>query len=256
MDEGTRIDHATDILDRVLTDARCAAESLAEAASLILWDQRPESGTGILLSGDHRSALQSHIQDALRNNTWCNGAGFASYAAPAGSGDGYWTLEWWRQEGRSMQRAQLERNQETRQRLDFRAFTWFDLPARQCEPVVDGPYVDYICNGAYTITAAHPVLIGGAFAGVTAVDVLVSTLDRLLLPALRAIGRPALVINQDTRVVTSTARGIRPGSLWKPHASDIQGSSPTGLRLVVLPPNPPRVPRSPPVGLQPPRTAR
>lgn len=256
MDEDTRIDHATDILDRVLTDAQRTAESLAEATGLILWDQRPASDTGILLSGDHRSALQSHIQQALQDNIWCNGAGFASYAAPVGAGDGYWTLEWWLQEGRSMQRAQLERNQDTRRRLDFRAFTWFDLPARQCEPVVDGPYVDYICNGAYTITAAHPVLIGGAFAGVAAVDVLVSTLDRLLLPALRAIGRPALVINQDARVVTSTARGVRTGSLWKQQGGDLLSHGPTGLRLVVLPPNPPHVRHTRLAALQPPPTAR
>jgi len=235
MNEDAHIDRAHGILDCVVNDARNTAAALAEAAAQILSGQTPTPGSGLRLSADHRRALQTHIQVALQLNPWCNGAGFASFEAHADTDDGYWTLEWWQQEGRSLQHVPLERNQETRRRLDFRAFAWFDQPARRHLPVIEGPYVDYICNGAYTITAAHPVLVRQAFAGVAAVDVLVSTLDRMLLPALRRIGKPALVLNADSRVVMSTAHRIRTGSLWQPQHGDRLIGAPGALRLAVLP---------------------
>lgn len=246
MNEDAHIDRANGILECVLNDAQHTASALAEAAAQILSGQTPAPDSGLRLSTEQRLALQTHIQVALRLNPWCNGAGFASYAASTGPDDGYWTLEWWRQEGLSLQQAQLERNQETRRRLDFRAFAWFDLPARRLIPTVDGPYVDYICNGAYTITAAHPVVVRDAFAGVAAVDVLVSTLDRMLLPALRKIGTPALVLNADSRVVTSTARGIRPGSLWRPQQDARLIGAPNALRLALLPAAEPKAARAHP----------
>lgn len=240
MNEDAYIDRANGILQCVLNDARSTAGALADAAAQILSSHTPPPAGGLRLAVEHRRALQTHIQVALQLNPWCSGAGFASYAAPAGHEDDYWTLEWWRQDERSPQPAQLDRNQETRRRLDFRAFAWFDQPARRHRPVLEGPYVDYICNGAYTITAAHPVLVRDAFAGVAAVDVLVATLDRMLLPALRLITSPALVLNADSRVVTSTARGIRAGSLWRPQPDARLIGTPDALRLVLLPAAAPR----------------
>ena len=239
MNEDAHIDRANGILDCVVNDAQNTAAALAEAAAQILSGQTPAPGSGLRLSADQRRALQTHIQVALQLNPWCNGAGFASYEAHPASDVGYWTLEWWQQEGKTLQQVPLERNQETRRRLDFRAFAWFDQPARLLRPVVEGPYVDYICNGAYTITAAHPVLVRQAFVGVAAVDVLVSTLDRMLLPALRRIGKPALVLNADSRVVMSTAHRIRAGALWRPQPGDRLIGAPAPLRLAVLPDSPP-----------------
>ncbi|MEX0447659.1 hypothetical protein ABLA85_16390, partial [Xenorhabdus sp. SGI246] len=98
------------------------------------------------------------------------------------------------------------------------------------------PYVDYVCNGAYTITIAHPVLIDEEFVGVAAVDMLVSTLDRLLLPVLSAIGKPALIINDDARVVTSTVPEVRSGSLLKSQGINRSTEGEVAsLRLVILP---------------------
>ncbi|MBS9423007.1 hypothetical protein EAE90_04555 [Photorhabdus caribbeanensis] len=59
--------------------------------------------------------------------------------------------------------------------------------------LIDAPYVDYVGNGAYTITIAHLVLIVGDFVGMAAADMVVSTLDRLLLPVLEAISHQASV---------------------------------------------------------------
>ncbi|MDE9493829.1 cache domain-containing protein [Xenorhabdus bovienii] len=232
------VERARSILDDILVTAQQATAALADKTARILLELPLCHTVGVRLAREQRGALQKHIHDVLRNNAWCNGAGFASYAVSKTVGEegGYWTLEWWRQEGDTIQYAPLEHNQEQRRRLDFRLFEWFRQPANCHLPVIDGPYVDYVCNGAYTITIAHPVLIGEKFAGVAAVDMLVSTLDRLLLPALGAIGKPALIINDDARVVTSTVPGVRSGSLLKSQGVNrsADGEVPS-LRLVILP---------------------
>ncbi|WP_074023566.1 cache domain-containing protein [Xenorhabdus eapokensis] len=232
------VKRARNILDDILVAAQRATATLADKTARILLDLPLYRTEGVRLEQDQRNALQKHIHDVLHHNVWCNGAGFASYAVTktVGEESDYWTLEWWRQEGKTIQYAQLEQNQEQRRRLDFRLFEWFRQPASRHLPVIDGPYVDYVCNGAYTITIAHPVLIGKEFAGVAAVDILVSTLDRLLLPILGAIGKPALIINDDARVVTSTVPGVRSGSLLKNQDvnQSANGEAPS-LRLVILP---------------------
>ncbi|MDC9603858.1 cache domain-containing protein [Xenorhabdus griffiniae] len=235
------VERAKHILDGILVAAQRATTTLADKTARILLELPLYRTEGVRLQQAQRDVLQKHIQDVLRcNHVWCNGAGFASYAIPktVREESGYWTLEWWRQEGNTIQYAQLEQNQEQRRRLDFRSFEWFRQPASCHLPVIDGPYVDYVCNGAYTITIAHPVLIGEEFAGVAAVDILVSTLDRLLLPVLGAIGKPALIINDDGRVVTSTVPGVRSGSLLK--GQDVNRSANRevpSLHLVILPPS-------------------
>lgn len=231
-----QVSRAVHMLDRLISDAQIAAENLARVTEEILSDQIIGQACGLRLSCQHRQALIVPIHATLQRNPWCNGAGFASYAPPTSVEEGYWTLEWWFQEGQNIRKAQLEQNQELRQRLDFRAFDWFGQPARRHKPFMEGPYVDYICNGAYTITAAHPVLIDKNFAGVAAVDLLVSKLDHLILPALVAIEQPALIVNGEGRVVTSTCPQLRPGSLWKDNANgQIVSDNSRALRMVVLP---------------------
>lgn len=198
-----------------ITHAACdAAAALAEQTQCILSQSARASQEGVQLSAKHRLQLQAPIHDVLREHAWCNGAGFASYSNE-NTGDEVWSLEWWYQEAGAMEHAQLDRNQEIRKRLDFRVFDWFGQPASDHRAYVDGPYVDYVCNGDYTITTAHPVLLDGVFVGVAAVDMLVSTLDRLLAPLLAAITNPVVVINADRRVVLSTAPGVRVGTLLR-----------------------------------------
>lgn len=212
MDTDVHSEHARHVLEGIIDDAARAAASLAKIASVIL-HPLPGTAGGATLSVEQRQALQAGIRDCLDATPCCNGAGFASHAQSGNEPD-YWTLEWWFKDGQSIHPSRLEHNQETRRRLDFRTFDWFDQPARRRQPYIEGPYVDYVCNGDYTITAAHPVLIEDAFAGVAAVDVLVSTLERLMQPVLGALGRPALVVNAVGRVAVSTTPRIHTGALW------------------------------------------
>lgn len=248
------IRRAREVLEGIVDDAAHAAAGLADTTARILHPLTgaPADGTPALdtdahapagerrapspvqttqptLGAGQRQALQHAIRHCLDHTPNCNGAGFASHV-PSREGPGYWTLEWWFKDGQSIHPSQLEHNQETRQRLDFRTFGWFEQPARHHRPCVEGPYVDYICNGDYTITAAHPVMVDGHFAGVAAVDVLVSTLERLLLPVLVALRTPSLVVNRAGRVVISTTPRVRTGALWP--AARTPGVATHALRLI------------------------
>ncbi|CDL81889.1 cache domain-containing protein [Xenorhabdus szentirmaii] len=205
------IEQVKDTLEGIMDNAARSAAGLAEFVVNIL-HQQPRTSVGTL-TVEQRQALQNGIRDCLNATPFCNGAGFASHAQ-SGDEPGYWTLEWWFKDGHHIHPLQLERSQETCQRLDFRTFDWFDQPACRHRPYIEGPYVDYVCNGDYTITASHPVMIGKMFVGVAAVDVLVSTLERQLQPVLSALGRPALIVNSQGRVVISTTPRIHTGALW------------------------------------------
>jgi len=65
--------------------------------------------------------------------------------------------------------------------------------------------VGYACTNEYALTVAVPVTVQGQFAGVAAADVLASRLERRLLPALRTLRRPAVLLNAGGRVVASSS---------------------------------------------------
>lgn len=180
------------------------------------------------LSDSARALLQREIVATLGRARWCDGAGYANYRPPSGISphaarpdgttqldeNGYWTLEWWISDIDGVRPVPLESDQGRQRRVDFRTFNWFREPASHRKAYVEGPYVDYVCNGSYTITAAHPVVVGGHFAGVGVADILVSTLEREMSPLLHRLPGPAVIANPEGRVVISTAPSIRPGTLW------------------------------------------
>lgn len=181
--------------------------------------------TRLRLDDEARTRLQHEIVACLNEARWCDGAGYANYSPPAGlqgtdeplreeSGE-YWTLEWWALQDGEARPVPLESDQGRQRRVDFRTFDWFREPARRLAAHVDGPYVDYVCNGSYTVTAAHPVIAGDRFAGVGVADILVATIEREISPLLRRLSAPAVIVNPDGRVMISTESSIRPGTLWK-----------------------------------------
>ena len=74
-----------------------------------------------------------------------------------------------------------------------------------------GPYVDFVCTDEYVMTSTAPVLSGGRMVGVVGADTLVETLEKLLMPSLRAAG--ATVVNDLGRAVASSDPHLATGSL-------------------------------------------
>jgi hypothetical protein len=136
-------------------------------------------------------------------------------AAPDLIADAPWHLAWWTA-GADRRIAPL-RVVSDPARDGFRDYTvleWWAGPRRTGRRHITGPYVDYLCTDAYTLTFTVPVhRADGSMAAVVGSDVYVARAERFLLPALRALGRPATVVNPSGRVVVSTYAGHATGSL-------------------------------------------
>ena len=229
------IEELQSLLKQVIDETTSIAEKLAHQTSHILSQHELENSQDIKLTGAERLALQHEIKTALQQSHYSQGIGFASYSPATQDTQDYWTLEWWYKKEDQLQQAQLESYQNAQRFLDFRSFEWFHQPAKSKQPCIHGPYVDYICNGAYTITIAHPVMIRGQFIGVIAIDLLVSALEKLLMPKLKNIQQKAVIINDSARVITSNDISIRTGTLLKSQPTQRFLSRPCqSFQLVVI----------------------
>ena len=142
-------------------------------------------------------------------------AGSGMIADPDLIADAPWHLAWWT--AGADRRITPLRVESVPNRDGFRDYTvleWWTVPRRTGRRHVTGPYVDYLCTDAYTLTFTVPVhRPDGSMAAVVGSDVYVARAERLLLPALRAARRPATVVNAAGRVVVSTVSAHVTGSL-------------------------------------------
>ncbi len=229
------VEELQNLLKTVVDETTSITETLASKASKILSKHASEKNADIKLSTSERAALQKEIKKALSQSHYSQGTGFASYSPATQDEQDYWTLEWWYKNEDQLQQAKLENYQNAQRFLDFRSFEWFHKPAQNKSPCIHGPYVDYICNGAYTITIAHPVMIHDHFIGVIATDILVSALEKLLMPKLKNIKQKAVIMNDSSRVITSNDISIRTGTLFKAKTDQQFFSQPCqSFQLVVI----------------------
>lgn len=94
--------------------------------------------------------------------------------------------------------------------VDLRRLEWYRVPEISGEFNIAGPFVDYLCSNEVTITSSLPLTIGGHFAGVLCLDVLVSQLEESLLPKLQD-GYTVTLMNANRRVVFSTDNASETG---------------------------------------------
>ena len=143
------------------------------------------------------------------------GAGFCATAEVIGSGN---PLAWWQGPQRQpLLSAAIVGEQYA---VDYRRLEWFRVPERTGRGHVAGPYVDYLCSNEITLTSSLPLFVDGAFVGVACADVLVSSLEATLLPAMERLENCATLVNAGGRVIVSSNpdyatgdpyRGVRPG---------------------------------------------
>jgi len=133
-------------------------------------------------------------------------AGSGLIADPALIADAPWHLAWWTTDAADRIEPLAVVSDPARDGFrDYTVLEWWATPRRTGRRHVTGPYVDYLCTDAYTLTFTVPVHHpDGSMAAVVGSDVYVSRAERMLLPALRACGRPATVVNAAGRVVAST----------------------------------------------------
>ncbi len=98
--------------------------------------------------------------------------------------------------------------------IDLERLEWYRVPAETGERHVAGPFVDYLCSNEITVTSSLPVVLNGEFAGVVCADLLVSSLEDVLLPLIREAGALALV-NAHNRVVISDDPAYETGDRYR-----------------------------------------
>ena len=99
---------------------------------------------------------------------------------------------------------------------DYTRAEWFEVPRRTGRGHVTGPYVDVHGTGRYLLTFTQPVVIAGVFAGVAGADVPVDRFETRLLRVLRRLPGPVVLVNDEERVVLSTAPQWLVGELVTP----------------------------------------
>ena len=167
-----------------------------------------------------------------------SGAGIV--AEPGRLGDAERWLEWWSTNTVGGRPEPFRANLDPRAPdfYDYTTTDWFATPRRTLEPRMAGPFVDYACTNRYTCTLAAPIVAGGDFLGVAAADVLVSSLERRVLPKLAGLRRRVALTTADERVVVSNDPSLVSGRLLggRPaRTATAAGRPPVGdLRLVEL----------------------
>lgn len=138
------------------------------------------------------------------------GAGFV--AAHNALSDAEWHMAWW--QGAAQERLlmlTMESAGETYSRRE-----WFTVPMETGRGHITGPYVDFLCTDEYTLTISVPVWAEGIFVGIAGVDMLVESVEKLLMSELETIDARATLINGGGRVILSAERQLAAGRLLVP----------------------------------------
>lgn len=104
--------------------------------------------------------------------------------------------------------------------IDLARLEWYRVPHSSGQQHVAGPFVDYLCSNEITVTTSLPLELDGAFSGVMCADILVSSLEEVLLPGLAELPG-AVVVNNSGRVAVSTLADYETGDRlldWNPEA--------------------------------------
>lgn len=173
--------------------------------------QIQDDNLDFLLTPSVKQTIHKHIKQTLNSNIYCSGAGFASHIESTKENKEHWLLEWLYKKADGGDQVNLDLDQATQQRLDFRTFEWFRQSPPEGQAYIHGPYVDYICNTSYTLTFAVPVYFKGQFLGVAAIDILVSRVEDELLPYFN--NNKVILTNNERRIIFSTVPRHRVGDL-------------------------------------------
>lgn len=127
-------------------------------------------------------------------------------------------LEWWQvdPDGGRLRTLEPDLKPTSLGYYDYTAAEWFDVPRRTGRRHVVGPYVDVHGTGRYLLTLTEPVVVDGEFAGVAGADVPVRRFETHLLHVLGRLPGPFVLVNDEDRVVLSTAPRWLVGELVAP----------------------------------------
>ena len=217
--------------DAAVRDRRQLVEAVAKRKP-----ERARELAGKRLRSDDLEALRPAIFGLLSEHSGLvTGAGVIT--SPGLLADRpHWLEWWWTRDGGAPEALRVNLDPTAPDFYDYTTADWYATPKETSEPRMAGPYVDYFCTNQYTITFSRPVYAGDRMLGVAAADVLVASLEKRVLPALTALGRPAALTSADGRVIASTSEAVIPGqrlTLSDRATRRAQSRSPIGSWLLV-----------------------
>jgi hypothetical protein len=122
-----------------------------------------------------------------------------------------WLEWWWTKSSGSPEELRVNLDPAAPDFFDYTRADWYATPERAGQRHVAGPYVDYACTNDYAVTLSTPIRRGKRMLGVAAADVLVSNLERHVLPVLSGFDRAVALTNADGRVIASNSPTFAPG---------------------------------------------
>jgi Cache domain len=178
------------------------------------------------------AALRPGVAGVLREHAdLAVGAGVV--LAPGALADAPMCIEWWWADQCSgLAQLHVDLDPESAEFYDYTTTEWYRVPERTGRPAVAGPYVDYICTHQYTFTVSVPVIAEGRFTGVAGADILAAQVERLALPGLSGLGRPAVLVSGTGRVIASNTPDVLPGipAQRQPACADLLPAAGHGTR--------------------------
>ncbi|NLT25361.1 MAG: hypothetical protein GXX90_01690 [Microbacteriaceae bacterium] len=115
---------------------------------------------------------------------------------------------------------------------DYIGLPWFDEPKRTGEPVLAGPYLDFLGVDEYILTASVPFEIGHRFAGTASSDIEVRTIERMFLEQARGIDADIALTNLEGRIVCTNSSRFLPGETVDESTVDLAFDLPTRSRTL------------------------
>jgi hypothetical protein len=147
-----------------------------------------------------------------------------------------WLEWWWPRTGTPPEQLRVNLDPAAPDFYDYTNEDWYTHPDRTRDIGIAGPFVDHVCTGEYSATLTVPAVDGEEFLGVAAADILVSSIERRLLPGLLRADRPLVVATATGRVVVSTDPEWSPGLLlppsWVTRPDDDRDPEPAGTAPV------------------------
>src|SRR5215813_12507135 len=202
---------ASDVLGDVVRDLERifdALDTLGERTRAVV---AGSSSVGVPLQRNDLAPLQQVIFDILATHRDLV-AGSGLITAPDLLRDTPRWLEWWWTTSAGTPEAlRVNLDPTAPDFFDYTTADWYATPERTLTRQAAGPYVDYACTGEYAITLSVPILLDERLVGMAAADVLVSSIERRVLPALMSITHPVVLANVDGRVIASNSPQWTPG---------------------------------------------
>lgn len=206
--------------------ARCVRE-LAAATALVFaaldelarplaaaWQEGPRP-----LSTERLSSLQGDVVAQMDVQPAFTGAGYVLTESALRDQPRY--LEWWnRAPGGRYEPLILDLDPASADHYDYYAMEWFFAAVHEQRRFVSGPLIDLPCSNVCILTFSTPVVVDGFLVGIAGADVALARLEPLLLPPMRRLGVPAVLVNRERRVISSNDARWTTGEKLPPFADD------------------------------------